>query len=102
MIPPIAAASSTDSNRLDIQSPTREQEVTLQLICERYQGTNGVPLMTFERDGTKSLIYPPNIRGRIPQLGGKVADSLTTETPSPVRLPDGTGAGNGLPAERGN
>lgn len=73
VIPPIAEAFSTDSHRLDIQSATREQEVTLQFICERYQGTNGVPLFTFSRDGTKSLIYPPNIRGRIPSLGGSPA-----------------------------
>lgn len=76
------ACQSTPTCRLEFREPlSAEQKLMIELLAERYEDKTGVPFMVLSREGVTTLICPSTLRGRIPALGGKVAEPFTTEAP---------------------
>ena len=80
---------STESVHVRFDEQDEREMLMCELITERFVGLEA-PLMTFSRDGFKTLIVPRTIT--------KVFDNakpLTAETPSVHGISNGAGASNG-------
>lgn len=69
VIPAIANAQTVNTCRLEFNEPlTPEDRLFISLMAERYENKDGIPFMTFSRDGRTTLICPSTIRMIIPHI----------------------------------
>lgn len=87
-------AFSTGSVYVKFTESDSRDMLACELITKRYQGIEA-PLMTFSRDGVKTLVCPPTIVPVFFKRKGDDAKQVSGEAPTVHGLPNGTGAING-------